>query len=135
MSSDQTQQQSHEDQRRAQQLSLSPTQPPIRLPGYELHSFLGSGAYGEVWVGNDQNTGRQVAVKFYTHRGGVDWSLLSREVEKLVFLSADRYVVQLLDVGWDADPPYYVMEYLERGSLDERLRNDGPLSVEQAVAL
>ena len=45
----------------------------------------------------------------------------SREVEKLVFLSADRYVVQLLDVGWDADPPYYVMEYVENGSLDDLL--------------
>ena len=34
-----------------------------------------------------------------------------------LFLSADRYVVQLLDVGWEAEPPYYVMEYRERTSL------------------
>jgi len=69
----------------------------------------------------DRNTGRQVAIKFYAHQGGLDWSILSREVEKLAFLSADRYVVQLLDVGWDADPPYYVMEYMENGSLEEAL--------------
>ena len=63
----------------------------------------------------ERNTGRRVAIKFYAHRGGLDWSLLSREVEKLAFLFADRYVVQLIGVGWDAEPPYYVMEYLERG--------------------
>ena len=105
------------------------------MPGYEPRRFLGAGAYGEVWVAIDRNTGRQVAIKFYLHRGGLDWSLLSREVEKLAFLSADRYVVQLLDVGWDATPPYYVMEYVEQGSLEERIKNDGPLPAEQAVTL
>ncbi|HLA85489.1 MAG TPA: protein kinase, partial [Thermoguttaceae bacterium] len=96
--------------------------------------YLGMGAYGEVWVAVERNTGRRVAIKFYTHRGGLDWSLLSREVEKLAFLFADRYVVQLLGVGWDAEPPYYIMEYLERGSLAARL-DQGPLPVAEAVDL
>ena len=52
-----------------------------------------------------------------------------------VFLSADRYVVQLLDVGWDAEPPYYVMEYVEHGSLDDLLRRHGTFSVPEAVEL
>ena len=107
--------------------------PPLTIPGYESRQFLGSGAYGEVWVAVDQNTGRRVAIKFYTHQSGLDWSLLSREVEKLVFLAADRYVVQLLDVGWTADPPYYVMEYIENGSLEDHLRDNGSMSVGQAV--
>ena len=135
MSYDQTQIQDTEEQRKAQELSLQRWRPPIDVPGYEPRRFLGAGAYGEVWVAIDRNTGRQVAIKFYAHRGGLDWSILSREVEKLAFLSADRYVVQLLDVGWDSAPPYYVMEYVEQGSLEDRLRNQGPLPVEQAVAL
>jgi serine/threonine protein kinase len=85
-------------------------------------------------VAIEQNTGRRVAIKFYSHRGGLDWSLLSREVEKLAFLFADRYVVQLVGVGWNAEPPYYVMEYLEQGSVAERLQ-DGPLAVPEAVEL
>ena len=105
MPSEHTQHQSPEEQREAQELSLKRSQPPTEVPGYETHRFLGSGAYGEVWVGIDKNTGRQVAIKFFLHGRGVDWSLLSRETEKLVFLAADRYVVQLLDVGWDAEPP------------------------------
>src|SRR5213076_2488837 len=135
MSSDYTFQQTPADQQRSKDLSLKHTRPPAEVPGYQMQGFLGAGAYGEVWVGLDRNTGRKVAIKFYLHRRGVDWSLLSREVEKLVFLSADRYVVQLLDVGWDAEPPYYVMEYVERGSLEDRIRRDGRLSVGEAVAL
>ncbi len=88
-----------------------------------------------MWVATDRTTGRHVAIKFYAHRGGLDWSLLSREVEKLAFLSADRYVVQLLDVGWDAEPPYYVMEYVERGSLEDLLRREKKLRPETAAAL
>ncbi len=135
MSSDYTELQSGDDERVARELSLRHTRPPTQVPGYDLTRFLGSGAYGEVWIGLDRNTGRQVAVKFYQHRSGVDWSLLSREVEKLVLLSTDRYVVQLLDVGWQADPPYYVMEYIENGSLEQLIQRDEPRSVEQTVEL
>ena len=105
------------------------------MPGYETRRFLGAGAYGEVWVAVDQTTGRQVAIKFFLHRSALDRSLLSREVEKLVFLSADRYVVQLLDVGWDAEPPHFVMEYVENGSLDNYLQERGTLGIHEAVEL
>jgi hypothetical protein len=95
---------------------------------------IGDGAYGEVWLATQQNNpAHRVAVKFYTRRGG-DWSSLAREVEKLNILTTDRYIVQLLDVGWDANPPYYVMEYLENGSLAKRLEA-GPLEVAEAVKL
>ena len=80
------------------------------------------------------NTGRDVAVKFYLHRGGVNWSLLSREVKNLVQLSADRYV-QVLEVGWDAEPPYYVMELIAGGSLQDYLDTHDRLPVEEAVEL
>ena len=135
MTFDPTQPQSSEELRRAQQLSLGRTRPPAELRGYQPQRFLGAGAYGEVWLALDQTTGRRVAIKYYTHRGGLDWSLLSSEVEKLVFLAADRYVVQLLDVGWKAEPPYYVMEYMEHGSLEDRLRRTGTLPVDEAAAL
>ncbi|MCA9150943.1 MAG: serine/threonine protein kinase [Planctomycetales bacterium] len=135
MTLDRTQAQSTEDQRQSQDLSRARTAPPIVIEGYEPRQFLGAGAFGEVWVALDQNTGRRVAIKFFGYRGGLDWSMLSREVEKLVFLSEDRYVVQLLDVGWNSDPPYYVMEYVENGSLEDFLQRRGPLPVGEAVEI
>ena len=135
MTTDPTQRQSDYQQKHSSELSRQRSRPPLEVSGYEARQFLGAGAYGEVWVAVDQNTGRRVAIKFYTQRSSVDWSLLSREVEKLVFLSADRYVVQLLDVGWNADPPYYVMEYVEGGSLQQRLDREGRLQVGEAVEM
>ncbi len=134
MSTDPTLAQGGQERRRSQEMSLQRGQPPTGVPGYDPERLLGVGAYGEVWVALEQNTGRRVAIKFYCHRGGLDWSLLSREVEKLAFLFADRYVVQLIGVGWNAEPPYYIMEYLEQGSLADRLQG-GPLPVSEAVEL
>ncbi len=134
MSSEPTLPQDDHQRQRARQKSLQQPQPPTEVPGYDMERLLGVGAYGEVWVAVQRNTGRRVAIKFYAHRGGLDWSLLSREVEKLAFLFADRYVVQLIGVGWDADPPYYIMEYLPYGSLADRLEQ-GPLPAAEAVAL
>ena len=116
----------------SRELSLRGARPPAKVPGYEQEQFLGSGAYGEVWVAVNRNSGRKVAIKFYTRRGGLDWASLAREVEKLRYLFSDRYVVQLFEVGWESDPPYYVMEYMENGSLEDLLRA-GPISVHDAV--
>jgi len=121
------------DHEAARVLSLRGARPPVKVPGYDQEQFLGHGAYGEVWSAVSRNSGVKVAIKFYTRRGGRDWSSLAREVEKLRYLFSDRYVVQLLEVGWESDPPYYVMEYMENGSLEDLLRR-GPLPVNEAVA-
>ncbi|HEV3438909.1 MAG TPA: serine/threonine-protein kinase [Gemmata sp.] len=121
-----------EDQVVARSLSLRGVHPPVKVPGYEQEEFLGHGAYGEVWIAVNRNSGRKVAIKFYTRRGGLDWASLAREVEKLRYLFSDRYVVQLFEVGWESDPPYYVMEFMENGSLEDLLRA-GQIPVHDAV--
>jgi hypothetical protein len=108
---------------------------PPAVPGYVLHTLLGRGTYGEVWQGENRTTKRQVAVKFLHSRAALDWSLLDGETEKLAFLAADRRVVQLLDVGRDADPPYFVMEYIGRGSLAQHLADSGRLPLDSTVAI
>ena len=123
------------EQMRAEELSLRATVPPAQVPGYRIDRLLGQGAFGQVWVGNNLNTGRTVAIKFYLHRAGVNWSLLTREVKNLVSMAGNRYIVQVLEVGWDAEPPYYVMEYLENGSLDDLIRTRGAMPLSKAVEL
>ncbi len=123
------------EQMRAEELSLRATVPPAQVPGYRLERLLGQGAFGQVWVGNNLNTGRTVAIKFYLHRSGVNWSSLTREVKNLVSMAGNRFIVQVLEVGWDAEPPYYVMEYLENGSLDDLIRSRGAMAPSKAVEL
>lgn len=123
-----------EDRERGLLLSVGLEQPPANLPGYRVLRLLGEGKYGSVWLAREQNTGKQVAIKFYARRRGVDWALLSREVEKLAVLYTSRSIVGLISVGWDHDPPYYVMEYLENGSL-ATLLDQGPLRVPATVAM
>ncbi|MEL6104861.1 MAG: serine/threonine protein kinase [Planctomycetota bacterium] len=132
---DLTQDQTEGGQSTSRERSMQVSAPPADVPGYRLERFLGSGAFGQVWVGRDLNTGRPVAVKFFLHRGGVNWSLLSHEVKNLVQLSADRHIVQVLEVGWDSDPPFYVMELITGGSLEDLLSDRGALPVEEAVEL
>ncbi|MEM9701971.1 MAG: protein kinase, partial [Planctomycetota bacterium] len=112
---------------------------PADPPGYRLRQMLGRGGFGAVWLATESATGKQVAVKTFRHVRALDWPLLTREVEKLAALDASRHVVQLLGVGWDADPPYYVMEYLPDGSLADLLvkqnPHGGPLPPERAVEL
>ena len=132
---DKTQYQSDQDLVRSRDLSLQSTQPPAKIAGYSIEQFIGAGAYGEVWSGTEKKTGRRVAIKFYTRRTGDDIELLAREVEKLVALSADRYVVQLIDVDWQAQPPYFVMDYFEHGSLEDLLKDEQTLPVTQAEDL
>ncbi len=132
---DLTQYQTDDGKSTSKKLSMQATTPPADVPGYRLQKFLGAGAFGQVWTGQDLNTGRSVAVKFFLHRSGVNWSLLSREVKNLVQMSADRNVVQVLGVGWESDPPYYIMELVPGGSLEDYLRDKGTLPQTEAVQM
>lgn len=118
----------------SQALSLRSLQTPGAVPGYQVEQCLGEGSFGSVWLARELRTGKKVAIKFYARGRGVDWSLLSREVEKLAVLYTSRNIVRLLDVAWDHDPPYFVMEYLENGSLAQKLER-GRLPVEDAVRI
>ena len=131
---DKTLVQSPDERARAASLSKDQQLLPAKVPGYLLMRSLGEGSYGSVWLAQEENTGKYVAIKFYTYRRGLDWSLLNREVEKLAELYTSRHIISLQGVGWNSDPPYYMMEYLENGSLSSFLEA-GPLPVSEAVRI
>ena len=60
----------------SRELSLRADRPPLSIKGYTFVRRLGTGAYGSVWLVREDNTGKNVAIKFYTHRRGLDLSLI-----------------------------------------------------------
>ena len=126
--------QDDDGQEAARKLSLADSGPPTEIDGYTVLRQLGMGAYGTVWLAREDRTGRMVAIKYYPHRQGLNWSILNREVEKLATLYTSRNIVRLLDVGWNAEPPYYVMEFVENGSLGDLLAK-GSLPVDESVRI
>ena len=76
----------------------------------------------------------RAAIKFFARGSSLHWQLLQDEVKQLANLDGVTGIVWLKDVVPDADPPYFVMQYAEGGSLAERLRR-GPVPVSEAVRL
>ncbi|VAX39460.1 Serine/threonine protein kinase [hydrothermal vent metagenome] len=130
--SDKTLKQPDADQKQSADLSRHRDPPPAKVEGFTILHCLGEGAFGSVWLAQKHNTRTQVAIKFFTNRQGMNWALLSREVEKLAALDESRRIVSLNHVELNSTPPYYVMEFLEKGSLASYL-SEGALPVHESV--
>jgi len=90
-----------------------------KIAGYILVSRLGSGAFAQVWRAWQIRTRKQVAVKVFTQRSGVNWLFLQREVERLIRLDKHPHIVSLLDADLTGEPAYFAMDLMEGGSLDQ----------------
>lgn len=132
MNLDRTQQQTMGDVHLSKQLSLQMSSAPT-IAGYRIQRPVGAGAFGQVWLATDLNTGRPVAIKCYLNRAAVNLTALEREVGMLVNMSAARHIVQILKVGWNHEPPYFVMEFLENGSLEEFIRDGNLPDVQKTI--
>jgi len=90
---------------------------------------------GEVYRATDSLLGRTVAVKLLSHRQ-IDEpearARFRREALAAARVSASRHVVTLYDVGEHDGRPLIVMEYVEGGSVHDRLRA-GSVSRELAL--
>lgn len=110
------------------------------LPGrvlagrYLLHSAIGTGASGRVYVADDQRLRRRVAVKVL-HAALADDTAFLRRFRAEAHLAASLHhpnIVTVHDWGED-DVPFMVLELLEGGSLRSMLDKDAVLTVAQAA--
>lgn len=115
--------------------------PGVRLGGqYELQCALGEGGMGRVFLATHLGLDRLVAVKCLHAAATAQPDALARfrrEARLLGRLSHPNIVV-VHDHGIEAGAspqPYIVFEYIRGRTLAERLRAEGPMPRERAVAL
>src|SRR5215471_3968214 len=106
------------------------------IPGYQVEAVLGRGGMGIVYKARHLRLNRPVALKMLllgAYAGLPERERFLREAEAVASL---RHVnlVQVHDVGDHDGRPYFTMEYVEGGSLAQKLLG-APQPVRQAAAL
>lgn len=91
---------------------------------FELHDLLGRGGMSEVWLAEDLELGRLVALKLLA--GDADPARLLREARAIAALSHPN-IAGVYDMGRANGRSYIVLEYLPGGTLEERLEEGTPL--------
>lgn len=107
----------------------------LGIPGIAQEVEIGRGGFGVVYRGVEEELGREVAVKVLP--AGLqqrDRDRFDRERRAMGSLSGHPNIVTVHRTGFTtAGQPYIVMEYLERGSMEDRLRQAGPLPLGEAL--
>ncbi|HLI05898.1 MAG TPA: serine/threonine-protein kinase [Ktedonobacteraceae bacterium] len=104
-----------------------------RMGRYRLSRSLGKGGTAEVFLAYDEQMRRTVAVKVVDSR---EFDLLRRflrEVETIGSLTHE-HILPVFDYGEQGEWRYLVMQYVEGGTLRERLQN-GPLALAETNAI
>jgi beta-lactam-binding protein with PASTA domain len=103
---------------------------------YRLERKLGSGGMADVWLAEDQELGRKVAVKILHERYANDEQFVERfrrEATHAAGLSHQN-IVSIYDRGSSDGSYFIVMEYVEGRTLKELLVTRGPCPVPVAIA-
>ncbi|HKQ57024.1 MAG TPA: protein kinase [Candidatus Eisenbacteria bacterium] len=103
---------------------------------YRLIEPIGRGAMGEVWLAEDTQLPRRVAIKLLPRHLSQDKDAVDRLLrEAQAAASVDHpAVVTVYEAGLAGDRPYLVMQRVEGETLEQRLTR-GPMPVREAVAL
>lgn len=117
--------------------------PPVRpglganLDRYEVLGELGRGGMGVVLLARDPRNGERVAVKMLKPELANQSTLISRflvEARHMRHLSHHR-ILPVLEVSDRAEGPYFVVPYMERGSVATLIRRGEPLDYEMTLGI
>src|SRR5207237_3206039 len=102
---------------------------------YKILRKLGTGGMADVYLAEDQELGRRVAIKILNDRHAADDSFVERfrrEAKNAAGLSHPN-IVSIYDRG-EAEGTYYIaMEYLEGRTLKELIVTKGPTPIHVAI--
>ena len=100
------------------------TPEPPQIPGYRIERILGKGATATVYLAIQESLDRRVALKILSAQLVKDPAFNKRFIKegKTVARLAHPHIVTVYDTGSHQTVFYIAMEYLECGSLKERIK-------------
>ncbi|MDS4019465.1 MAG: serine/threonine-protein kinase [Candidatus Competibacter sp.] len=103
-----------------------------QIPGYRIEKIIGKGAMSTVYLAVQESLDRRVALKVLTPKLAADPTFNKRFVKegRIIAKLAHPHIVTIHDTGSHQDHSYIAMEYLEAGTLRERIK--AGLTPEQA---
>ena len=110
---------------------------PEKFGIYEIKSELGRGGMATVYRAYDPRFEREVAVKVLPHEllhADPQFRLRFEREAKIIAQLEHSAIVPVYDVGEANGQPYFVMRYMNGGSLSERIKA-GILSIEAAAQI
>jgi eukaryotic-like serine/threonine-protein kinase len=113
------------------------TPPPVQVPGYELLGSLGRGGMGIVYKARQISLNRIVALKMILsgeHAHPDTLGRFYREAKAVARLQHPN-IVQIYEIGHSGDHPYFSLEYLAGGCLQQQIAriSQTPRQVAQLV--
>ena len=122
---------------------------------YTIKRVLGQGGFGITYEGIQDGLNRRVAIKeffmgsFCTRNNksvtapdtdaremvGCFMEKFVKEAQLIASLDNAKHIVRIHDIFKENETAYYVMEYIDGGSLDALVRQEGPLSPKRAIPL
>ncbi|MEM9826076.1 MAG: protein kinase [Planctomycetota bacterium] len=106
-----------------------------QFPNFEIQSVLGKGGMGIVFLARDQKLGRRVAVKTILGSSLDEGRRrrFEREARAVASLQHPNFV-QLHEYGISDDRPFFVLEYVDGGTLGDQIR-ESPLPPRRAAEI
>jgi serine/threonine protein kinase len=108
-----------------------------KISSYEVLAPIGAGGMGEVYQAHDSKLGRDVAIKVLPEAFAYDAERLSRFQREAKMLAALNHpnIATIFGLEQSDGTSYLVMELVSGETLQERVERDGPVPVEEALAI
>jgi len=111
---------------------------PEKIGRYEIKSELGRGGMATVYHGYDPRFEREVAVKVLPSEllhSDPQFKLRFEREAKIIAQLEHSSIVPVYDVGDEDGQPYFVMRYMNGGSLSERIKAKKIMTVEETTKI
>lgn len=108
-----------------------------RLGPYRVLKVLGVGGMGVVFLADDPNLGRRLALKAMKPALAASDSARKRFVREARATAALKHdhIIRIYQVGEDRGVPFLAMEFLDGEALEDRVRRDGRLPLADVVRI